>query len=85
VVNCRATLPSDEETLAALASSLHGVDLEIHGRWIEILGREAISCRFFLALQGLVIRLSDGASGQGSVTVREIALLYISRHFSSPS
>ncbi len=80
VVDCREILPSDGETLTALGASLEGVDLEIHGRWVEILGREAISRRFFQALQGLVTRISEGASGKASLTTRrEMALLYVSR------
>ena len=80
VVDCREVLPTDEETLDALATSLEGADLEVHGRWFEILGRESISRRFFLTLQVLVARLGDDASGKGAMNARrEIALLTVSR------
>lgn len=79
-VDCGSALASDLETLSTLANSMEGSDLETHARWIEILGREAISRRFFQALQSIVARLADGATGDGSPTVRrEIALLHVSR------
>src|SRR5687768_11820626 len=81
VVQTNDILPSDAESLTALSISLHGeIDLEIHAQWVEILGRESISRRFFLALRDLVARLADGASGNGSPeTRREVALLHVSR------
>ena len=81
VVNASEVLPSDAETLSALATSMQGVvDLEIHAQWVEILGRESISRRFFLTLQELVARLGDRASGDAVLSVRrEIALLHVSR------
>ena len=82
VVDCERLLPSDCETLSELRASLDGAitDIERHAQWVEILGREAISRRFFQALQTSVARLADGASGIGSDMVRrEIALLQVSR------
>ena len=81
LVQTHDVLPSDSETLTALSVSLQGeIDLEIHSQWVEILGRESISRRFFLALRDLVARLAYGASGNGSLEVRrEIALLHVSR------
>jgi hypothetical protein len=73
-------LPSDVDTLAAVAATMPGADLLVHGRWLEILGREAISRRFFVALERLVERLADGAQGTGSYNDRrEVALLNASR------
>jgi hypothetical protein len=81
LVQTHDVLPSDSETLTALSISLQGeIDLEIHSQWVEILGRESISRRFFLALRDLVARLADGASGNGSPEIRrEVALLHVSR------
>ncbi|HEX6316227.1 MAG TPA: N-6 DNA methylase [Gemmatimonadaceae bacterium] len=72
---------SDTDTLDALADSLgRGSDVEVHSAWIEILGREAISRRFFQALQRLVDQLAQGAIGTATVALRrEVALLYVSR------
>ncbi len=80
VVDRRQVMPSDGETLTALAASLEGSDLEIHAHWMEILGREAISRRFFLTLQGILVQLADRGSGKASADARrEIALLFLSR------
>ena len=81
VVQTNDVLPSDGDTLTALSTSLQGEsDLEIHSQWVEILGRESISRRFFLALRDLVARLAEGASGKGSPETRhEVALLHVSR------
>jgi hypothetical protein len=45
---------SDAETLRAMAAASEGVDLLVHLRWHELLGREAITQRFFRALEGSV-------------------------------
>ena len=80
VVDRQRVMPSDAETLVSLGASLEGSDLEIHAHWTEILGREAISRRFFLALQGILAQLADHAAGRSSAGARrEIALLYVSR------
>lgn len=81
LVQTNEVLPSDGETLTALSLSLQGeIDLEIHSQWVEVLGRESISRRFFLTLRDLVARLAEGASGNGSPeTRREVALLHVSR------
>jgi hypothetical protein len=80
VVDCGHPMPSDVETLEVLAASGVGSDLAIHGRWLEILGREAISTRFFLTLQRLVRQLAEGAVGPATAAdQKEIALLHVSR------
>jgi hypothetical protein len=81
VVKASEFLPSDGDALDAVKGSLSGTsDLEAHAQWMEILGRESITRRFFHALQALVGQLADGASGSGDASVRrEIALLYVSR------
>lgn len=72
---------SDLETLDALVGALDGdSDVEIHARWTEILGREAISRRFFQALEHLVHRLGMNAEGRASPAARrEVALTSVSR------
>jgi hypothetical protein len=81
IVDGHGVLPSDAETLDALKATLRGIaDLEVHAQWVEILGREAISRRFFLALEQLVRRLGDGALGGADPRLRrEVSLLYVSR------
>ena len=81
VVNAGALVASDAESLDALKTTLAGTsDVEIHAQWLEVLGRESISRRFFLSLQGLVHQLADGSSGgQGPDRRYEVALLYVSR------
>ena len=82
IADCDHILPSDRDTFRELAATMTESlpDTERHTRWVEILGREAISRRFFLALQANVGRLADGADGRANVdTRREIALLHVSR------
>jgi methylase of polypeptide subunit release factors len=80
VVDRHQVLPSDAETLTSLAASLEGSDLEIHAHWMEILGREAISRRFFLTLHGILDQLARQAAGKSPPGARrEIALLFLSR------
>ena len=71
---------SDAETLCALAAVVGESDLVTHSRWLDVLGREAITRRFFSALQGAVAELAASLSGRVSQAERgELALLYISR------
>ncbi len=71
---------SDAETLCALAAAAGDNDLLRHSRWLDVLGREAITRRFFTALQRVVEELAHSLSGRVSgAERRELALLYISR------
>lgn len=73
-------LESDAETLMALHAAATGEDLAVHERWCEILGREALSHRFYRALEHHVLALGEGARGSASSDVRrELALLTTSR------
>jgi hypothetical protein len=79
---CRADklYKSDAETLCALCAVVGESALIAHSRWLDVLGREAITRRFFVALQGVVAELADSLSGRVSRAERdELALLYISR------
>lgn len=73
--------PSDAETLCALESAAGAdLDLLIHARWIELLGREALTRRFYRALEQVVLSLAGSADPRVAFADRqEIALLYISR------
>jgi N-6 DNA Methylase len=71
---------SDAETLCALASANSDSDLLTYSRRLDILGREAITRRFFRTLEKTVADLADSADGAVSRTERhELALLYVSR------
>lgn len=73
-------LESDVETLLALHAAAEGDDLVVHARWCEILGREALSHRFYRALEHHVIALGEGALGSAPGEARrELALLTTSR------
>jgi hypothetical protein len=71
---------SDAETLCALASATSDSDLLTHARWLDVLGREAITRRFFRILEKTVAELADSADARVNRTERhELALLYVSR------
>ncbi len=71
---------SDAETLCALSAAASETGLMTRARWLDILGREAITRRFFRALQLVVGELADSLStGIDRAERRELALLYVSR------
>ena len=71
---------SDGETLAAMADAASGVDLLVHHRWRELLGRDALTRRFYRELEGVVGDLAESAEGRALPgTRRELALLCASR------
>lgn len=71
---------SDAETLCALSAGATDSDLLTHARWLDVLGREAITRRFFTAIQEVIDELTESLSGRASRVERnELALLYVSR------
>ena len=79
---CRSDLvvQSDAETLCMLSAVAGESDLLTHARWLDVLGREAITSRFFRVLEKTVIDLAASLKGKIAVAdKRELALLYISR------
>lgn len=79
VARCDRVVDSDAETLCALTAALGGHDVAIHARWIDVLGRDALSTKFYRGLERSVASLAASAT-VGTDTVREeIALLYTSR------
>lgn len=80
VCNRERLFESDAETLCALSAAVSDSDLLTHSRWLDILGREAITRRFFRALQNTVDHIADSACGRPDrMERRELALLYVSR------
>ena len=79
-VDRRQIVPSDAETLCALATASDADDVMTHTRWVEVLGRDALTRRFYRALDGVVTHLASGAITRASdPDRREIALLWLSR------
>ena len=71
---------SDAETLSALAATNGGDDVLVHARWLEVLGREALTRRFYRALERVVGEMARLARGDATPDERrELALLYVSR------
>lgn len=80
VVKRAHVVDSDAETLCALAAAMGTVDVLTHARWVAVLGREAVTRRFYRTLERLVQALGDHAVGRAPAAARrEIALLYASR------
>ncbi|MDA1081169.1 MAG: N-6 DNA methylase [Gemmatimonadetes bacterium] len=80
VVDTRRVQDSDAETLAAMADATAGGDAMTHQRWRELLGREALTGRFYRELEICVDGLASSARGGApDAARREIALLCTSR------
>jgi hypothetical protein len=79
-VDRRRVVPSDAETLCALATATDGDDLMTHTRWVDVLGRDSLTRRFYRALEEVVTSLAKGAEARASEQDRrDIALLWLSR------
>ena len=70
---------SDAETLCALAAASDGDDLLVFTRWCDLLGREALSRRFYRTLEQRVRGLAESLGGTKPGDRAELALLYVSR------
>jgi Eco57I restriction-modification methylase len=70
---------SDAETLRALAAAGHERDLMAHARWVELLGRDALSRRFYHTLERVVGAMGDSSAAGTGDERAEVALLYASR------
>jgi hypothetical protein len=79
IVDRALVLDSDAETLRQLAAARTPDDIATHVRFAEILGREAITRRFFRKLEECVGVLADSGRYGASTARREVALLYASR------
>ena len=80
LADARRISDSDAQTLCALSAVVSSSDSLTHIRWTEILGREAITIRFFRALRSVVDALADSLSpGVSRDMSRELALIYVSR------
>ena len=79
VVDRARVMDSDADTLRLLAAAQGADDLTTHGRFVEILGRDAISQRFFKTLDRCVSRLAASGDHGSAEARKEVALLYTSR------
>ncbi len=70
---------SDAEMLCALEAVRDGEDLLVHTRWCELLGREAVSRRFYRALEQRVDTLARSLPQVNERDAAELALLAASR------
>jgi hypothetical protein len=70
---------SDAETFRALSAAASEQDVLTHARWVDILGREALTVRFYRALEAAVERIAASSSDGTPAVRREIALLNSSR------
>ena len=79
VVDRRHPVDSDAETLRALSVAAGERDVLTHMRWVEILGRDSLTARFYRALERAVSALAS-SSPVGTPSQRhEAALLDASR------
>ncbi len=73
-------LDSDAETLCALAAVRAEEDVLVHARCTEVLGRDALTRRFYRALETQVRALAGVCAGAlDESSARGVALLYASR------
>jgi hypothetical protein len=80
LVDRTRVVDSDAETVCALSAAIESVDVLTHARWVAILGREAVTRRFYRTLERLVATLATEARGNAPADARrDIALLYASR------
>lgn len=80
VVDRHHIYASDAETLCALEAARFGPDVLVHSRWLEVLGRDALTRRFHTALSGVVRLLAEALPRRVAPPVRaELALLNVSR------
>jgi hypothetical protein len=71
---------SDAETLCALAAIRDGVDMAIHQRCLDVLGRDSLTRRFYRALEAHVDGLAHSLPRDVErADARELALLCVSR------
>jgi hypothetical protein len=73
-------LDADAEAFAAMEGAAGGADVLVHDRWRELLGRDALTRRFYRELEAEVVGMGSSARGAASEGARRtIALLYASR------
>jgi hypothetical protein len=79
VVERARVLDSDAEAVRQLAAACSPDDLATHARFVELLGRDAVTRRFFRKLEECITALSESARTGSPPARQEVALLYGSR------
>jgi N-6 DNA Methylase len=80
VVDRAHVLASDALALASLAATSDAADVLTHASWLEVLGREALTRRFYRTLDSVVTEVAEEAHGGAPFEDRhELALLHLSR------
>jgi N-6 DNA Methylase len=79
IANRSRLVDSDAETVRALGSAAADRDVLTHARWVETLGREALTGRFYRALDSALGALADSSNRAPRDVRRELALLHASR------
>ena len=79
VVDRRHPVDSDAETLRALSVAAGERDVLTHMRWVEILGRDSLTARFYRALERTVSALASSSPVGTQSQRHEAALLDASR------
>jgi hypothetical protein len=71
---------SDIETLKTLAGCRAADDVALHAGWLEVLGRDALTRRFFRSLDSQVTKLAAAAHSTAAADdARDLATLYATR------
>jgi len=79
VVDRRHPVDSDAETLRALSVAADDRDVLTHARWVEVLGRDSLTARFYRALEAAVSTLAASSPVGTETDRREAALIDASR------
>ena len=80
LVELNHVVDSDAETICAVAAIRDSVDVLVHSRWVELLGRDALTRRFYRTLEQIVRNMSATTRNAGRLEERdELALLHVSR------
>ena len=79
VTRPRHVVASDAEALCAMEAASAGDDLLVHTRWCELLGRDALSRRFYRALEQRVSALARSLPRMPDADRAELSLVATSR------
>ena len=67
VVDRAHVLASDALALASLAATSDAADVLTHASWLELLGREALTRRFYRTLESVVAEVAERARGDAPI------------------